>query len=181
MESLPTRPAGVCGSQPRRAGTLSRHSSLQQAVLPGVSKESSTTTKLRIVFDGSAITSSRSSLNDALLPGPSLYPLLTTILNKFRLHPIGMSADISKMFREVGLAPQERDLHRFLSEKKDKTLQDWRLTRITFPIPRIKCPAPGGQGPRTGLSTSCRRRKAVILRGQLSDRCHYSGGGNLST
>ena len=70
-----------------------------------VAKESSTTTKLRIVFDGSATTLSGSSFNDALLPGPSLYPLLTTILNKFRLHHIRMSPDISKMFREVGLAP----------------------------------------------------------------------------
>ena len=107
----------------------------------GVAKESSTTTKLRIVFDGSAITSlgsaitsSGSSLNDTLLPGPSLYPLLTTILNKFRFHPIRMSADISKLFQEVGLAPQERDLHRFLSERKNKTLQDWRMTRVTFGV-----------------------------------------------
>ena len=68
----------------------------------GVVKDSSTTTKTRVVFDASAKSRSGFSLNDTLLPGPSLYPLLLSILNRFWLPLIGMSADISKMFREVG-------------------------------------------------------------------------------
>ena len=72
----------------------------------GMTEESSTTTKLRIVFDGSAKTSSGKSLNDSLLPGPSLYPLLSSVIDKFRLHTIGISGDISKMFREVALLPK---------------------------------------------------------------------------
>ena len=77
----------------------------------GVTKESSTTTKLRIVYDASAKTSTGVSLNDTLLPGPSMYPLLTTTLTQFRTHKIGMSSDISKMFREIGLQPEEYDFH----------------------------------------------------------------------
>ena len=100
----------------------------------GVVKESSSTTKLRIVFDGSAQSSNGHSLNDVLLPGPSLYPLLSSIISKFRLHKIGMSADISKMFREVGLAVPDRDLHRFIHENEDGQLQDWRMCRVTFGI-----------------------------------------------
>ena len=69
----------------------------------GVVKEVSTTTKLHIIFDASAKTSTTHSLNDTLLSGPSLYLLLTSILVKFRVPAIGMSADISKMFREVVL------------------------------------------------------------------------------
>ena len=108
----------------------------QRFYLPthGVAKESSTTTKLRIVFDGSATTTSGASLNDTLLPGPSLYPLLTSILNQFHCPQIGMSADISKMFREVSLAPQDRDLHRFLIDGEDKTVRDWRMCRVTFGV-----------------------------------------------
>ena len=79
----------------------------------GVTKESSTTTKLRVVFDASAKTTSGFSLNDTLLTGPSLYPSLSSILNRFRCHSIGMSADISKMFREVALNEEERDYHWF--------------------------------------------------------------------
>ncbi len=76
----------------------------------GVFKDSSTTTKVRAVFDASARTSSTFSLNDTLLPGPNLYPPLTDILLRFRKFPIAMSADISKMFREILLNPTEKDL-----------------------------------------------------------------------
>ena len=73
----------------------------------GVVKASSSTTKLRIVYDASAKSTSGVSLNDALLSGPSMYPLLTTLVNRFRTHKTSISADISKMFREVGLHPLE--------------------------------------------------------------------------
>ena len=94
----------------------------------------STTTKLRIVFDGSAKTSSSYSLNDALLPSPSLYPLLPTVINRFRLHPVGMSSDISKMFREVALLPEEHDWHRFLYREDSGKITDCRMTRLTLGI-----------------------------------------------
>ena len=64
----------------------------------GVSKYDNTTTKLRAVFDTSASTTSGASLNDTLLPGPSLFPALTTILIRFRTHPIAICGDVSKMF-----------------------------------------------------------------------------------
>ena len=75
----------------------------------GVFKDSSTTIKLHAVFDASASSSSGMSLNDLLLTGPNLYPLLTTILTKFRLNRIAFSADISKMFQEEALQPRDRD------------------------------------------------------------------------
>ena len=100
----------------------------------GVEKEASTTTKLRIVFDASAKTTSGYSLNDQLLTGPNLYPLLTNVLMKFRLHRIGMSADISKMFREVSLRQADRDWHCYLVRKKDGQIQDCRMKRVTFGV-----------------------------------------------
>ena len=39
----------------------------------GVVKESSSATKLRIVFDASALTTSDNSLNDSLIPGSCMY------------------------------------------------------------------------------------------------------------
>ena len=100
----------------------------------GVVKEESTTTKLRIVFDGSAKTSTGNSLNDTLLPGPCLYPLLHTVINRFRTHRIGMSSDISKMFREVALLSEGYDLHRFLHRDEAGKMVDCRMTRLTFGI-----------------------------------------------
>ena len=100
----------------------------------GVVKEASTTTKLRVVFDASARSSSGVSLNDQLLPGPNLYPHLTSVIIAFRQHRIGMTGDISKMFREVGLHQEERDFHRYLVKGEDGHLQDWRMTRLTFGV-----------------------------------------------
>ena len=54
----------------------------------GVIKAFSSTTKLSIVYDTSAKSTSGVSLNDTLLSGPSMYPLLTTLLNRFRTHKI---------------------------------------------------------------------------------------------
>ena len=100
----------------------------------GVVKETSTTTKLRIVFDASARTSNGVSLNDCLLPGPCLYPALSSTITKFRRHRIGMSSDISKMFREVALNKTERDNHRFLRRDETGVIQDWRMLRLTFGV-----------------------------------------------
>ena len=100
----------------------------------GVVKEASTSTRLRVVFDASAKTSTGHSLNDTLLPGPTLYPLLTNILIRFRQSAIGMSSDISKMFREVSLHPNDRDLHRYVMKDESGQIQDWRMTRVTFGV-----------------------------------------------
>ena len=100
----------------------------------GVVKESSGTTKLRVVFDGSAHSSTGVSLNDTLLPGPSIYPLLSTILNRFRMNPVAMVGDISKIFREVGLVEEDRDLHHFLNKNNAGKVVDVRMSRVTFGI-----------------------------------------------
>ncbi len=100
----------------------------------GVTKQSSTSTKLRAVFDASAATSTGVSLNDILLPGPNVYSPLPDILLRFRLHKIGLTADVSKMFRMIELHPIDRDLHRFLWTTDSSHMVDCRMTRLTFGI-----------------------------------------------
>ena len=73
----------------------------------GVVKEASTTTKLRVVFDASARSCTGVSLNDQLLPGPNLYPHLSSVIMHFRQHRYGMTGDISKMFRGISLDTAE--------------------------------------------------------------------------
>ena len=63
-----------------------------------VTKESSTSTKLRVVFDASARTTSGHSLNETLMVGPTLYPDIIDILITFRSYPVAVTADISKMY-----------------------------------------------------------------------------------
>ena len=100
----------------------------------GVFKSSSSTTKLHLVFDASAKSLNGFSLNDLLLPGPSLYPMITSIVIKFRSHQIAISSDISKMFREVVLNPKHEDYHRFLQQNLKGAIEDWRRVRLTFGV-----------------------------------------------
>ncbi len=100
----------------------------------GVFKESSSTTKLRAVFDASVKSSTGTSLNDTLLPGPNLYPPLPDVIVRFRRHKVGLSADISKMFREILLNPPEHDFHRFLMREADNSIVDCQMERLTFGV-----------------------------------------------
>ena len=60
-----------------------------------VENPDSTTTKLRVVFDGSAKTNSGVSLNDVLMVGPKLQDDLWLILLRFRFHMVGLIGDIT--------------------------------------------------------------------------------------
>ena len=100
-----------------------------------VFKEDSTTTKLRVVFDGSAKTSSGISLNDALMVGPTIQDDLFAILMRFRIYPIALSADIAKMYRQVALDETDRNFHRILwRDDETQKLQILRMTRVTYGI-----------------------------------------------
>ncbi|GIY04556.1 reverse transcriptase [Caerostris darwini] len=60
--------------------------------------------KFRLVFDGSAKSSTGVSLNYKLMVGPQLQTDLTTILIRFRMHKIAMTADIEKIFSLTRIA-----------------------------------------------------------------------------
>ena len=100
----------------------------------GVVMESSTTTNLRVVFDASATTTSVFSFHDTFLMGPSLYPHITTVVTQFRRHKLALTADFSKMFREIALYRNEYDFHRFVLREGNGVLSDFRMTRLTFGV-----------------------------------------------
>ena len=100
-----------------------------------VYKDSSSTTKVRAVFDASAKSASGVSLNDTLLVGPTVHPPLIDVLLRFRMHRIALTADVSKMYRAVELAPSDRDYHRFVwRSEQSQTVKDYRMTRATFGV-----------------------------------------------
>ena len=100
-----------------------------------VFKDSSTTAKLRVVFDASAKTKSGISLNDELMVGPTVKKDLFSVLIRFRKHQVALSADIAKMYRKVELEEEDRDYHRILSKNQNSTeVRHYRMTRVTYGI-----------------------------------------------
>ena len=100
-----------------------------------VFKESSSTTKLRVVFDASAKTSTGISLNDTLMVGPMIQQNVYDLLLRFRFYKYGYTADVAKMYRQVVLSPGDRDLHRILwRDSPSMPMQHFRMTRVTYGI-----------------------------------------------
>ena len=100
-----------------------------------VRKESSSTTKLRAVFDASAKSSTGVSLNDTLQVGPTVHSTLIDVLLRFRSHRVALTSDVSRMYRAVKLVPSDRDFHRFIwRSSPGEQLSDYRMTRVTFGV-----------------------------------------------
>ena len=100
-----------------------------------VFKETSTTTKLRVVFNASMKTSSGQSLNDALMVGPQLQEDLFAILLRFRHHRYAMTADIAKMYRQVYVDTEDCDYQRILWRRhSSEPIQEYRLLRVTYGV-----------------------------------------------
>ncbi|XP_011859191.1 PREDICTED: uncharacterized protein LOC105556710 [Vollenhovia emeryi] len=75
----------------------------------GVLKLDCTKTKLRVIFDASAVCSNGLSLNRTLLAGPKLQVDIMAILLRFRFGTVALSADVKQMFRQEWLDPSQRD------------------------------------------------------------------------
>ena len=100
-----------------------------------VFKASSTSTKLRVVFDASALSTSGLSLNDTLEVGPTVQPDLLSIVLRFRLRDVALIADIVKMYRQVKVSGEDQDLQRiFWRSSPDLPLQEFKLTTLTYGI-----------------------------------------------
>ena len=116
-----------------------------------VIKESSTTTKLRVVFDASARTSTGVSLNDVLMTGPKTQDDLFNILLRVRVHPIALIADVEKMYRQIEVDPSDRDYQRIVwRNSPSDPIQDYQLSTVTY-----------GTGSAPYAATRCLRQLAL--------------------
>lgn len=98
-----------------------------------VIKEASLSTKVRVVFDGSAQASNGNSLNNCLMTGPSLQPDIRLILTNFRFSPIAIAADIEKMYCQIKISPEDRNFLRCIwRDNPLEPLKIYRLTTLPF-------------------------------------------------
>ncbi|XP_066956312.1 uncharacterized protein [Macrobrachium rosenbergii] len=96
-----------------------------------VIRESSNSTKVRPVFDASAVSYNGISLNDCLECGPSLNPDLVEVLIRFRRWRVALTADITKAFLQIKVQREDQDVHRFLWQNKG-IVHVMRFVRVPF-------------------------------------------------
>lgn len=98
----------------------------------GVQNAHSTTTKLRVVFNGSSSTTSKISLNDILHTGPKLQLDLLDVLIRFRQFRYVFSADIQRMYRQIKVHPQDWRFQRILWSQSAEHIKTYELTTVTY-------------------------------------------------
>lgn len=98
-----------------------------------VLKESSSTTKLRTVFNASYSDGQGNSLNSQLLPGPKLQQDISNILISFRSHRFVICSDIKMMYRQILVHPQDR-LHQHILYRPhpQQPIQEYELNTVTY-------------------------------------------------
>ncbi len=86
--------------------------------------------KARVVFNCS-YQIRQASLNDQLLPGPTLGPSLLGVLLRFRQYPVAISGDIRSMFHQVRLLTEDQPLLRFLwrdlERERSPDIYEWSV------------------------------------------------------
>ncbi|XP_071874189.1 uncharacterized protein [Bombus fervidus] len=124
----------------------SHHQSANEYYLPhhGVIKDSNTSTKLRIVFDGSAPSTTGVSLNDTLYTGPKLHEDLFNILLRFRPHQYVLTGDVEKMYRQFLVRPEDRTYQKILWRNSNGEVETYQINTVTFglsaaPYLAIRC------------------------------------------
>jgi hypothetical protein len=127
-----------------------------------VLKEESTTTKFRVVFDGSAKTASGVSLNECLYVGPTIQDNLFSLLLRFRFHVVALTADIVKMYRQFRVQRKHQDLQRIVwRDSPELPIREFRLLTLTY-----------GTGPAPFLATRCLKQLAGDEKEKYPEAAH---------
>lgn len=98
-----------------------------------VFKDSSDTTKLRVVFDASAKADNGVSLNDLLLIGPTIQDKLFAQLIRFRTYKYVITADIKKMYLQILVHADDRCYQRILW-RRNKEIETFQFNTLTFGV-----------------------------------------------
>uniref|UniRef100_A0A8D8SYY4 Peptidase A2 domain-containing protein n=1 Tax=Cacopsylla melanoneura TaxID=428564 RepID=A0A8D8SYY4_9HEMI len=111
-----------------------------------VIRESSTTTRLRVVFHGSAKSTNGNSMNNLLMVGPGLQESIFSLLIRFRKYKVVLKADCEKMYRQIWIHPDDRKFQKIVwyNNDDDTSLAEYELNTLTYgtscaPYIAVKC------------------------------------------
>ncbi|XP_076396216.1 uncharacterized protein LOC105664283 [Megachile rotundata] len=97
-----------------------------------VIREANLSTKVRVVFDASAKSTTNVSLNDTLRVGPTVQRELVLTIMKFRLHNVVLTADLQKMYRQVNVNNYDAVYQKILwRDNEHDALRVYKLTTVT--------------------------------------------------
>ncbi|XP_076301952.1 uncharacterized protein LOC143220098 [Lasioglossum baleicum] len=97
-----------------------------------VIRESSSSTKYRVVFNGSQQTDRGISFNDCLHEGPKLLKDLSDFITLWLVFKFVFSADVSKMCRQILVHPEDQDFQRILWRNSRGELVEFALCTVTY-------------------------------------------------
>ncbi|XP_011881841.1 PREDICTED: uncharacterized protein LOC105569746, partial [Vollenhovia emeryi] len=98
----------------------------------GVLKPDSTTTKLRVVFNGSCASTSGYSVIDLMYTGAKLHPNISDVLLWIRRHHHIFGTDITKMYRQIKIHKDDWELQRILWMDDQLNEVPYHLTTVTY-------------------------------------------------
>ncbi|XP_015122818.1 uncharacterized protein LOC107045171 [Diachasma alloeum] len=109
-----------------------------------VIKKDSVKTKVRVVYDGSAKTTTDISLNETLLVGPKLQQDIFWQVLHFRTHLYTLTGDIEKMFLQFGVRKEDRRYQRIMWRNSHGKVAIYELNNVTFglsfsPYQAVQC------------------------------------------
>ncbi|XP_054706701.1 uncharacterized protein LOC129216512 [Uloborus diversus] len=99
----------------------------------GVYRPEKNSTKLRVVFNDSQITSTGESLNSLQMNGGVIQEDLFSIILRFRTHRYAFTADVRMMCRMINVDESQRDLQRIVWKiSKSEEVKTYRLCTVTY-------------------------------------------------
>ncbi|XP_076289815.1 uncharacterized protein LOC143213646 [Lasioglossum baleicum] len=98
-----------------------------------VIRDTSATTRLRVVFNASCKSSNGTSLNDHLLVGPKLQTELPAVVLRWRMHRYVYIADIAKMYRQILVDERDVDYQRIIWRPTPaEPIRHYQLRTVTY-------------------------------------------------
>jgi len=98
-----------------------------------VCRLASSSTKLRVVFDGSSKIDDGCLLNDRLYRGDKLHKNIVDVITHFRFLVIVFTADICQMFRQIQVDREDQQFQGVVwRDDPSKPIQSYRLATVTY-------------------------------------------------
>lgn len=126
-----------------------------------IERPGSLTTKVRVVFDASCKSTTNLSLNDVLKIGPVIQFDLFIHLLRFRQHNYVLIGDLTKMYRNIMVHDEQKNLQRIVwRNNPDEPVKYFLLNTLTY-----------GTSPASYIATRCLKQIAIEKRNDYPLEC----------